>query len=52
MPDEQKLQWLKDDMTRLEGKVDKLISFKWQVLGASAVIGLIIQVMISVVWPN
>lgn len=44
----QQLDWLKQDLVRLESKVDSLIKFKWQVLGISAFLGLIIQIVIAV----
>lgn len=48
MSDDQKFDWLKNDMNRIESKVDSLIEFKWQIMGGTALLSLIIGLAIQV----
>lgn len=52
MSNEQQLQWLKDDIDRIEGKVDSLLEFKWQILGGTAILSVIVGVIaqIAIAW--
>ncbi len=47
MADDQKLQWLKDDIVRIEGKVDSLLKFKWQIMGITAFISIVLGLIID-----
>lgn len=58
MPDQQLIEWLKDDLKSVKEdvksineKVDEMLKFKWQIVGGSvaisAIIGITIQLLIK-----
>ena len=44
MPD-QKFDWLKNDIARIEQKVDSLIEFKWKITGGALTIAFVTTVV-------
>jgi hypothetical protein len=40
---------MREDFIRVNGKIDELISFKWQIIGGSLVVSAFLSVAVSIV---
>ena len=47
MPEDQLIPYLIERINRIDGKVDKLLAFKWQVVGGSIVTSIFLTLAIQ-----
>lgn len=56
MPDQQLIEWLKDDLKSVKDdiksinqKVDEMLAFKWQIVGGSVVVSLLVGIVVQLI---